>query len=48
METWQRILGVEARHWGIKKMKTKWKAATIKTTTPFHRARREQSDAEVF
>ncbi len=24
LETWQPILGVQASHWGIKKMKTKW------------------------
>lgn len=24
LEKWQRIIGVQANHWGIKKMKTKW------------------------
>ena len=24
LEKWQPVLGVQARHWGIKKMKTKW------------------------
>jgi predicted metal-dependent hydrolase len=24
LEKWQRIIGVQASHWGIKKMKTKW------------------------
>ena len=24
LEKWQPVLGVQARHWGVKKMKTKW------------------------
>ena len=29
IQKWQTVLGVEARHWAIKKMKTKWGACTV-------------------
>lgn len=30
LEKWQAILGVQAIHWGIKKMKTKWGSCNVK------------------